>query len=504
MIGSFQPGRHGARDYGATLELDVDVVIVGAGAGGSAAAAACTERGLRVAVVEEGSHWQPSQFRPSSIWAWRNLYQGRGTRAAHGNAVTVLPGGRGVGGSTLINSAICFRTPEPVLQRWRAEGCTRFAPEWMDMCFERIWRTLGVTVNPPEVQRDNNRVFKLGADRLGLKGDWLARAAPNCVGCGSCQQGCEVGAKRSADRTFLAEAVESGGCGVFGDCRVEGVETEGGRVTALLGRMLDPGLDSPTGTFRVRARHVILSGGAIGTPRFLIDNGLAGGPVGENLRIHPTTGVVGRFDHDIRPWLGVTQGYYVDRWEEGYLLQVYNAPPDQMWVQLALKPAEALQWMADLRRCGSAGVVVHDEDSTGSVGRAGIQYSLGERDRRVLLEGVRSAARVFFAAGADAVVAGAQGVGAVSANADLSRAIPDDLPAHQLALYASHPMGTCRMGAFPATSVVDADGRVWGWDNLHVADASVFPTSLGVNPQVTVYAVGLTVGAAVADAAFPA
>lgn len=501
MIGAFTPGRHGARDYGATLDVEVDVAIVGAGAGGSAAAAACAERGLTVAVLEEGSHWQPSQFRPDSIWAWRNLYQGRGTRAAHGNTITALPGGRGVGGSTLINSAICFRTPEPVLESWRASGCSRFSTAWMEMCFERIWGTLGVSINPPEVQRDNNRIFKLGADRLGMRGEWLARAAPYCVGCGSCQQGCEVGAKRSADRTFLAEAVESGGCGVFADCRVDGVETTGGKVTALTGRMLDPQTDEPSGSFRVRARHFVLSGGAIGTPRFLIDNGLAGGPVGENLRIHPTTGVVGRFNEDIRPWRGVTQGYYVDRWKEGFLLQVYNAPPDQAWVQLALEPREALQWMADLRRCGSAGVVVHDEDSVGRVGRGGIEYWLGDKDRQVLLEGVRAAARVFFAAGADGIVAGAHGVGVVPAGADLNLSIPADLPAHQLALYAAHPMGTCRMGAIPSESVVDADGRVWGWDNLHVADASVFPTSLGVNPQVTVYAVGLTVGAAVADAA---
>jgi choline dehydrogenase-like flavoprotein len=500
MIDRFQAGRHGSPDYGASLDLDVDVAIVGAGAGGSAAAAALTERGLTVAVIEEGSHWQPAQFRPSSIWAWRHLYQGRGTRAAHGNAVTVLPGGRGVGGSTLINSAICFRTPPPVLARWRGEGCSRFSDAWMGACFERIWSTLGVSVNPPEVQKDNNRIFKLGADRLGLKGDWLARAAPACVGCGSCQQGCEVGAKRSADRTFLAEAVASGGCGVFADCRVSGVETAGGRVVALTGRTLDPATDTEAGVFRVQARQFILAGGAIGTPRFLLDNGLAGGPVGENLRIHPTTGIVGRFSQEIRPWTGVTQGYYVDAWEAGYLLQVYNAPPDQAWVQLALPPREALQWMADLRRCGSAGVVVHDEDSIGRVGRMGIEYWLGDRDRAVLLEGVRAAARVFFAAGGNAVVAGLQGVGAIPAGADLATAVPPELPAHQIALYAAHPMGTCRMGDTPATSVVDADGRVWGWDNLHVADASVFPTSLGVNPQVTVYAVGLTVGTAVAEA----
>lgn len=502
MIHTFRPGRHGAADYAPHLDLEADVAIVGAGAGGSAAAAALVERGLTVVVLEEGSHWEPAQFRPGAVWAFRNLYQGRGTRAAHGNGVLVLPGGRGVGGSTLINSAIAFRTPAPVLHRWRDEsGCARFTEAWMATCFERIEDTLGVSVNPPAVQRDNNRIFKLGADRLGLKGDWLPRAAPGCVGCGSCQQGCEVGAKRSADRTFLAEALASSGCGVYADCRVDGVESTGARVDALRGVTMDPRTDQPVGTFAVRARHVVLAGGSIGTPRFVLDNGLYGEPAGQHLRVHPTTGMIARFATDIKPWTGVTQGYYVDQWERGFLLQVYNAPPDQAWVQLALPPAEALQWMADLRRCGMAGVVVHDEDSTGRVTRGGIEYHLGDNDRRVLMAGLRTTAEVFFAAGAEAVVAGVHGAGSVPAGADLAQAFPDEVSPWDLALYAAHPMGTCRMGRSPADSVVDADGRVWAWDNLHIADASVFPTSLGVNPQVTTYAVGLTVGAAVAERA---
>ena len=499
MISTFQTGRHSAADYDSHVEIDVDVAILGAGAGGCAAAAALTERGLRVAVLEEGSHWQPHQFQPSSIWAFRNLYQGRGTRTAQGNGLLALPGGRGVGGSTLINSAICFRTPPSVLARWRDEsGCERFTDAWMNECFDRIWETLGVTVNPPEVQKDNNRIFKLGADRLGLPGDWLARAAPGCVGCGSCQQGCEIGAKRSADRTFLGEAVESGGAGVYANARVLGVETSRGRVIAIGGHTLDPHTEAARGSFRVSARHYILAGGAIGTPRFLLRNGLYGSPAGDNLRVHPTSGMIARFDHDIKPWTGVTQGYYVDQWERGFLLQVYNAPPDQAWLQMALPPAEAVQWMANLRRSAMAGVVVHDEDSTGQVTEDGIEYSLGDNDRRVLFDGLRTAARIYFAAGASAVVTGVQGAGTIDPACNLDETLKDGTSPWQIGLYAAHPMGTCRMGRSPADSVVDADGRVWGWDNLHIADTSVFPTSLGVNPQVTTYAVGLTVGTAVA------
>jgi choline dehydrogenase-like flavoprotein len=167
-------------------------------------------------------------------------------------------------------------------------------------------------------------------------------------------------------------------------------------------------------------------------------------------------------------------------------------------VQLPLPPAEAADWVANLRYCASAGAVVHDIDSVGEVTEGGIHYWIGERDRRVLLEGLRQVARVYFAAGATAVVPGVHGVGVIRSVAEIER-IPEIAPAHQIALYASHPMGTCAMGAEPSNSVVDPSGRVHGEDRVWVADASVFPTSLGVNPQVTVYAVGLTVGRQLAE-----
>ena len=120
---SLGAGRHGFEDYGSEeLLVRADVAIVGAGAGGSAAAAALAESGLDVVVLEEGRHWRPEQFQSDTAFAFKNLYQGRGTRTLRGNAVIPLPGGRGVGGSTLINSAICFRCPDQVMADWRARG----------------------------------------------------------------------------------------------------------------------------------------------------------------------------------------------------------------------------------------------------------------------------------------------------------------------------------------------------------------------------------------------
>jgi choline dehydrogenase-like flavoprotein len=498
-------GKHSVEDYGDRLDLRADVCVVGAGAGGSACAAALAEAGLSVVVLEEGRHWKPADFKAETSFALKNLYQNRGMRSLRGNAIVPMPGGRGVGGSTLINSAICFRTPPEVLRKWRDEhGCERATQERFDGYFDRIWKTIGVTVNHVAVQRNNNLIFKEGAEKLGLKGEFMARSAPGCVGCGICQYGCPTGGKYSVDRTFLAEAVRTGKVGVYADVRVRGVETDGDRVVAVTGEMVDPDTHRGRGPVRVEADTFVLSGGPVGTPLFLQANGLASDDVcGQNLVIHPTTGLLARFEQRIEPWSGVTQGYYVDCWDRGFLLQTYTVTPDQYFLVLQTPVGqETMRYMANLAHVASAGALVHDEDSSGFVrwtpAGPDLFYHFGDGDRRRLIEGLRLGAEVFFAAGAQEVMAGHMGAKSMRSPDEIAKEVPLGTPAHHLFLYASHPMGTCRMGADPSSSVVDPAGRVWGWANLRVADASVFPSSLGVNPQVTTMAMGLMVGEAIA------
>ena len=118
----------------------------------------------------------------------------------------------------------------------------------------------------------------------------------------------------------------------------------------------------------------------------------------------------------------------------------------------------------------------------------------GDSRRQRPTAGLRKTAEVLFAAGAKRVHPFRLGLAGIDRPEDIEAGLPMTLKARDLFQYASHPMGTCRMGGSLDSSVVDPTGRVWGWDNLRVADASIFPTSLGVNPQVTTMAMALMIG----------
>ena len=487
----------GFDDYAPDEQWQTDAVIVGSGAGGAAVAAALVERGLSVVILEQGSHWRPQEFKQDSVWAYRNLYADFGARATVGNTVIPVPGGRGVGGSTLINSAICFRTPDEVMRHWSSDlGCVHMDSTSFSEKLDRVWRTIGVTVNPISVQRKNNLMFRRGSENLGLNGDWMPRSAPGCGGCGVCQLGCPTGAKWSVDRTFLAEALRTERCVVRSNCRVEEVTTQGGRAISLQGDTINPMTWKPEGRFSIKAETIVISAGPVGSPRFLLANGLASPDVtGRHLYLHPAAGMIARFDEEIRAWDGVTQGYYVDRWDHGYLLQTYVTTPDQTYASLpSILGTKAAQVVKDLAFMGMAGPLLHDEDSVGRVTPHTMTYMLGDNDRVTMLKALRECAQVFFAAGAKEVIPPIAGVGVIDSPHRVDELISLGIPARRIYLYASHPMGTCRMGTDPDTSVVSPEGLVWGWDNLYVADASVFPTSLGVNPQVTTMGIGLMVG----------
>ncbi len=487
----FNPGRWSEPDYGGILDLHADVAIAGAGPAGVAAADTLARAGLTVALLDAGRHWTPRDFPRTMADALRHLYDGRGPLVAVGSTVIPVTAGRGVGGGSLINSAICFRAPPEVLREWREEaGAELFTDDRLGRIWDALWKRMDIGPDPLAVQGPNNRAFFRGAEALGLAPRWFERNTPGCLGCARCPLGCSAGGKNSVDRAILPEALETGRLGVFANCRVEAVEREGDRVRALLGSILDPETDAPRGALRVRADRFVLAMGAIRTPRFLLGTGLAGPPCGQHLHLHPAAGMLCRYPFPVDPWAGTTQGCYVDRRDEGYMLETVLLGPDQLYAMLPLPLGPELNArLADVAHVGSSGFMIRDEDSTGSVGLNGMRYALGPGDLRRFLAAMRRCSEVFFAAGATEVYPGVMGGVVLREPDDIPRAIHDGLRPHEIFVYASHPQGTARIHPDPRLGTVDPRGRVHGLANLHVVDGSVFPSAAGVNPMMTIMAV---------------
>ncbi len=473
-------------------ELECDVVVVGTGAGGAPVARALAERGHAVLLVEEGEHETREGFTGRPVEMMRKLYRRGGFTVAFGNTAIPIPIGRAVGGTTLINSGTCFRLPEPILRSWRTDhGLTELTPEALAPFYEEVERELGVGPSSPAAIGKTGELIARGCDALGYSHQPLARNAPGCDGQGLCCFGCPTDAKRSTNVSFVPRALERGAQLLTG-LRVERLLLDGERAAGVEGR---------TGSGErvvVRARAVVLSCGALETPALLLRNGLANGSgeLGKNLSIHPASNALALFDERVDSARSVPQGYAIDQFAgEGILFEGASVPLDLTSASLPGFGPGHVALMERFDQTLGFGFMVKDQ-SRGRVrvGRGGdpvVTYWLGREDRDRLRKGMGILARVFFAAGAREVHAPVVGHERLRGLRDVERLERAPLAARQIDLTAYHPLGTARMGVDPRRSVVGPSHETHDVPGLFVVDGAAVPSSLGVNPQVTIMALAL-------------
>lgn len=474
--------------------LWADVVVVGSGPGGSAVALQLALAGAEVLVLEEGP--TRSRFRPNQANTARYHMQEAGTMVAQGPSPFLVAAGRGIGGGSLINSALCFRTPNAVLAGWEAiVGDDRYAPDKLHPVFR--WLEESLRIGPAHNDRVagiHNLKIVEGSTKMGLRGGLVQRNTPACIGCGACNFGCPANGKASVNLNLLPEACRNG-ARVQADTKVSEILMEGERVIAVRGRMSDPDTGELGGMLTVHADKVVLSCGAIGTPRLLHHCGLAERMegVGEGLHVHPGSAVLCRYPEPVYMWKGATQGSWFESDDHpGVLPHAFTAPPEVVSLLVARQMGGMKAAMAQLDHVGGILALISDKGE-GTVrafsdGRAWITYDFAERDVERMKESMILCAEVQLTAGATELYGVAHGLGTHTtldafAEAMRSRVIRDFI------LYSSHPMSSVRMGR-----ALDAGGKALGVEGLWVADASVFPTSLGVNPQLSTMAVATLIG----------
>jgi choline dehydrogenase-like flavoprotein len=476
---------------------ECDVVIVGSGAGGAVAAATLAEAGLDVIVLEAGESFNRESYPGDPLEAIATLYRDGGLTIAEGRPQIPIPVGRTVGGTTVVNSGTCFRAPQPVLEDWRS----RFGIDWagdLDPHFTEAERFLRVTPLDPERMGRNGQLAMEGAAALGASGGPISRNAGSCVQCSSCPFGCAIDAKRGMHVSYLPRAIAAG-ARLRSGVEARNILVEDGRAVGVSCLTTADGPETrPYVTSEARRRYVvrarlgtIVAGGALGTPELLLRSGLGGRQAGRNLHIHPACWVGARYAEEVRGWDGVMQSYFVDQWEPQRILLEATFTPLAFgggWLQGTGR--EHQRAMLDFGHIGSIGVHLSDE-SQGRIrltndGSLRASYKLTTADADRLTYGIARAAEIHFAAGASEVYPNIARAGVLTPNR-LAEFEATRFKPSELRLEAFHPMGTARIAA-EAQGVCAPDGSVHGARDLYVADASLFPTSVGVNPMMTVIA----------------
>ncbi len=468
-----------------------DVCVIGSGAGGAPVAKELAEGGMRVVSLEDGGHFTTDDFdaRPRNMVA--RLYRDAGQSATLGNVPIVLPLGRTVGGSTTINSGTCFRTPPPVLDMWGERfGLDELNAHELDPYFRRVERIINVVQVPPEIAGRNAEVVKRGADALGWHGDHIFRNVRGCVGSGVCAFGCPTSAKQHTGLTWVPQGWAAGAT-TFDHTRARRIVMSGGRARGV------EATTSGGGRMVVDCDAVVVACGAIHTPLFLRRQGLGGhsGELGRNLAVHPATGVRALFAEEIDMARGVPQSFYIDEFaDEGIMFEGAAGPPDYASMSLPFAGARHREAMLRFRNMSQFGLMVSDV-SRGFVreraGRAEIHYDLNEEDTATFKRGIELLTELYWAAGAEVVYTPVEGLGELH-NGEIEPLRKRRVRARDLnALMAFHPLGTARADARPDHGVVDGGLKLHGCDGVYVADGSVVPSSIGVNPQITIMALSV-------------
>lgn len=484
--------------------LDADVVIVGSGAGGATLAAELAEAGLDVVVVEEGRYYSTRDFTADASAAVRTLYRDGGATMAIGDPPVLFQEGRAVGGSTVINGGMSWRTPERILDRWwREAALDGVRAKEMEPYFARVERRIHVAPQDPETIGEDNHLLKRGADAMGWKVIGNLRNQLHCAGSNNCAFGCPTGAKQSALVSYVPRALHFG-ARLLSDVKVDKILMHGKRAVGVEGRVV--GADERPGhRVVVRAKLVVAACGAIQTPALLARSGVRSpsGRLGHNLSLHPNVKVAAVFDRPVRGWEGVHQAYQVREFEaEGLVFAAVNIPPSVLAMTSHPRGAALGRMMAEYDRTVVAGMLCEDT-ATGRVrtiaGRPQAFYQLAELDAQKLVRGVALLSEMLFAAGAVRITTPFAGVPDLESPDDTRRLYARAIPRRAMEVVTVHMMGTAAMGGDRARSVTNAHGFVHDADRLMVCDASLFPTPIGVNPMETIMALATRAAAHVID-----
>jgi choline dehydrogenase-like flavoprotein len=479
-------------------DLAFDIIIIGSGAGGGTVArelSPLAKAGAKIAVLEWGPKLREEEFTGREVEMASKLYFDSGGFLTRDKTMT-LAFGKAYGGSTVVYTGTSLTLPKETLERWAVPGLEH---EDILRRSRKYLSENNVHELEPELQNDNNKIFRQACEKLGYRVAQFPINVKGCRGAGLCNLGCPNAAKQGTHRVQLPEA-QANGVTVVTNCRVDSVEDHYVHARVTRATAGEPSLWEP-GHYRIRAKVVVVCGGAVNSPALLLRSGMGGRlpAIGRYFTAHPALILVAQHDQAITNFYGHPKSYYCDHFTEskGFLLETCMYFPFTTAKNLAGFGEEHQALLRHMDRLQMILVLALDPPraenrvTIDGAGEPVVDYSLSEGVLESLYESMKASARIFFAGGARRVHAPAGTKFFIEReeqdrlDALLSR---DKMLPGRVSISSAHLMGGCRMGTDPATSVVDPWGQVHGEPWLFVADSSLFPRCSEINPYVTIMA----------------
>ncbi|MFZ9608734.1 MAG: GMC family oxidoreductase N-terminal domain-containing protein [Candidatus Limnocylindrus sp.] len=494
--------------------IAVDVLVIGSGAGGGSIARDLARAGKRVMVIEAGALYNERTFPTKERDAYERLYLDSGFTATDDAHIAILAGGT-VGGGTTVNWMTSIPVPDRVREEWEEQhGVEGAASAAFKRDLDEVLREVGA--QPSATMPPKDAAIMRGAEARGWSGEQIQMNRAKCGDCGTCGFGCKRGSKQSTLRLHLPQALEAG-AHLIPDCKAERLIIANGEVRGAI-TTYGTRAGAPR-TLEIIAPQVVVSGGALRTPLLLRRSGLTHPAIGQNLRLHPVTLAAGIFPEKIEMWRGTMQAAKSEEFVEptedrnGYIIESAPGHPGLLSLGIPWTSRAEHQRIMGLAPHIAPFLAIVKDDGGGSVsetrnGFAKISYRTTPRDERTLRAALGSLVRIAESAGAKEVIAAGSPPIAwrrrdgVEAFGELERQILSfDFSPNRGTVFSAHQMGTARMGNNRVDHACDPFGRVRSSSRprasdphagivkgLYVADGSLFPTAIGVNPMITIFA----------------